>query len=271
MVNPYIAGFIILIILLILVNRISGGIRELLEGADSRLSLSKFQFFLWFIVLLYSYIVVYIARYQAGDVSPIQEIPPNLLIVSGASAGTMLLAKGITSSYVQSGTISKTPAEKSNLSNLVNDDENYSNLSKIQLLSWTLVAIGIYLISILPQSVKSNGGLIDIDSTLMVLMGLSQGTYLGKKLVTTTMPILNAVAPSEGKIGDEVILTGANLGSSQNGNVVVFGSITLMSSLEWSPNSIKIAVPQSLTPAATTISVIINGVASNKIPFRVKS
>lgn len=272
MISPYIEGIVILFILLIILKYILGvDIKKLAEGADKRLSLSKFQFVLWFVVLLYSYIVVYIVRYQAGDASPINQIPPNLLILTGASAGTMLAAKGITSSYVQNGSISKTPATKSIVSDLVNDDDNYSDLSKIQMLSWTFVAIGIYLLSALPASVANyKDGLIDIDTSLMVLMGLSQGTYLGKKLISTTTPILNAVIPSDGVSGDTVILSGTNLGSSQNGNIVKFGSINLLKSIEWSTTSIKVEVPQGLNPGAITISAIINGVPSNEIPFTVK-
>jgi hypothetical protein len=271
--TPYLVGIIILLLLFIIVKFIfKGQITKLTEGADKRLSLSKFQFLLWFIVLLYSYIVLYIVRYQAGDASPINQIPSNLLILTGASAGTMLAAKGITSSYVQNGSISKTPEDdptKSNLTNLVNDDDNISDLSKIQMLTWTLVAIGIYLLSALPASVANyKDGLIDIDTSLMVLMGLSQGTYLGKKLISTTTPTLTGATPPAGIADTEVILSGTNLGSSQNGSVIRFGSINIPS-LEWSTTSIKVKVPQGLKPGAITISVTINGVTSNDIPFTV--
>jgi Leucine-rich repeat (LRR) protein len=269
---PYFVGIIILCILFLIVKYIfNGSITKLAEGADKRLSLSKFQFLLWFIALLYSYIVVYIVRYQAGDVSPINQIPPNLLILTGASAGTMLAAKGITSSQVQNGSISKTPedeSKKTNLTNLVNDDDNISDLSKIQMLSWTFVAIGIYLISALPASVANyRDGLIDIDTSLMVLMGLSQGTYLGKKLISTTTPTLTGATPNFGVHDTEVILSGTNLGSSQNGSVVTFGSINIQS-IEWSTTSIKVKVP-NLKSGAIKISVTINGVTSNDIPFTV--
>jgi hypothetical protein len=249
---------------------LSVDIKELVEGADNRLSLSKFQFLLWFIVLLFSYIVVFIVRHQHGEISPINQIPPNLLILAGISAGTMLAAKGITSSYVQSESLSKAPATKSFASDLVNDDDKISDLSKIQMLSWTFVAIGIYLFSILPASVADyKNGLIDIDASLLVLMGLSQGAYLGKKLISTTTPVLNVAIPGEGKVDDPVILSGTNLGSSQNGNVVIFGSISQVQILEWSTTSIKVKVPQGLNPGAIKVSAIINGVTSNEIPFTV--
>ena len=92
----------------------------------------------------------------------------------------------------------------------------------------------------------------------------------GKKSEQPGGPILNAVTPPEGKIGDEVTLTGTNLGSSQNGSVILFGSKIQLKSKEWSETSIKVEVPEGLTPGETAISVVVNGVSSNKILFTVK-
>jgi hypothetical protein len=40
-------------------------------------------------------------------------------------------------------------------------------------------------------------GLPDIDPALVVLMGLGQAAYLGKKLISTTTPILHEPGPRQ--------------------------------------------------------------------------
>jgi hypothetical protein len=63
-------------------------------------------------------------------------------------------------------------------------------LAKIQMLAFTTVAIGIFLATVIHQIVTNDiaAGLPDIDASLMVLMGISNGGYLGKKLVTFGTP-----------------------------------------------------------------------------------
>ncbi len=132
--------------------------------------------------------------------------------------------------------------------------------------------------------IEINKALVEVLKTVLTIFGGAVsaiiGFYFGQRAAESRAgegkeppdkPVLNAVTPSEGKIGDEVILTGTNLGSSQNGSVVVFGSINQLKSKEWSATSIKVEVPQDLTPGATTITVVVNGVTSNKKLFTVKS
>ena len=65
------------------------------------------------------------------------------------------------------------------------------DLSKVQMIGWTLIAVGSYIINVIHQidQIHTNPNYVsqlpDIDAALMVLMGLAQGAYLGKKLVTT--------------------------------------------------------------------------------------
>jgi hypothetical protein len=134
---------------------------------------------------------------------------------------------------------------------------------------------------------KNNEAIIDVNTsfvdaikTILTTLGgaISAiiGFYFGQKSVTgeekkqPDEPILNAVAPAEGKPGDTVMLSGTNLGSSQNGSVVAFGSINQLKSIDWNTTSIKVEVPQGLPIGTTTIMVIVNGVTSNKISFTVK-
>ena len=63
---------------------------------------------------------------------------------------------------------------------------------------FTFVAVGIFLATVIHQIVANPvvTSLPDIDSSLLVLMGISQGGYLGKKLVTFGAPVLRARRPT---------------------------------------------------------------------------
>lgn len=157
------------------------------NGADGRPSSSKLQWLLWLGAAFFGYVALAVST----DTLAKLQAPQNLLLCLGFSAATMTAAKTVTVSYINSGRLNKRsatariPLQKS-LSCLLTDDSGAPDLSKLQMLAWTLLAIGAYLNAI-STAVKVGPGLTempDVDSTLMMLMGLGQGGYLGKKLVT---------------------------------------------------------------------------------------
>src|SRR6202035_4593072 len=172
-------------------------------GAHGRLSSSKLQFFLWTVVALFAYVALYIARVEDGLSLTGAGFPQNLLLAMGLSVTTMAAAKGITASYVASGKINKAPAATApglqgkgvanppgntptaaiHLGDVFLDDDGFPDLTKIQMMSWTLVAIGVYLYNVVSLINTPSGSLQlpDIDTALLVLMGLGQGAYLAKK------------------------------------------------------------------------------------------
>jgi hypothetical protein len=80
----------------------------------------------------------------------------------------------------------------------------------------------------------------------MVLTGLAQGAYLGKKLVTTDTPRLVGISPTQGKTGTVVTLTGQALGAEQGGGQVTIDGVPVSpSQLQWKDNSIVFAIPES--------------------------
>jgi putative Ig domain-containing protein len=125
-------------------------------------------------------------------------------------------------SYLSSGRIVKptvigeaasVPTGK--LGAIFQDDNGSPDLSKIQMVGWTLIALAAYLINVAHQihQIHHNPGadlsLPDIDAALMVLMGLAQGTYVGKKLVSTnpTLAITTPKKLSPAAVGKEHIYT----------------------------------------------------------------
>jgi IPT/TIG domain-containing protein len=274
---------------------------KLVEGADGRPSTSKLQWFLWLVAVLWAYVVLWVIRAHGGDYSAISTIPTNLLTVLGFSTGTAAAAKGITYAYTTNNKVVKSPASTTSPASpgasgstngsspatggVLTDDGGAPELAKIQMVGFTFVAIGIFLATVIHQISSSppTVELPNIDSSLMVLMGISQGGYLGKKLVTLGAPILSApsptqVAASTSSAGSSVTVTGANLGQSQLGSVLLLNG-KQFTPTSWASTSIVFEVPTT-NPAGNTpwpassqlsISVIVGGQQSNTVTVEVTS
>ena len=259
------------------------------NGADGRASTSKLQWFVWTVVVLFSYVAIYVARAREHQYQALDEIPRNLLIALGLSATTMTAAKSITVSYISSNKVQKPPADGAGdagatgtPSDVVKDDNGSPDLSKIQMLAWTVVAGAIYVITVVAQigdihrrvwELKANTGvpgLPDIDASLMVLAGLAQGAYLGKKLVTTDTPRLVGLSPTQGKPGTLVTLTGQALGAQQFGSQITIDGVPISpDGIKWQDDSIVFAIPSTQAggvrwspPQRITIGANIAGQAS---------
>jgi hypothetical protein len=235
---------------------------KLVEGADGRLSVSKAQVAVWTAAVAYAYVTLYAARaFQAHDVHPIDSIPQNVLIVLGISAASAIGAKAITVSKISSNQIQKTDKEpgSASLADLVADDDNCPDLNKVQLLFWTFVSVVVYVsltngalqhyFASLDCTTPAQAGgplmslaqlagghdlnclaLPNIDAVLMVLMGLSHGTYLGGKLTQADLPRVTSVTPLSGPPGTTVVLLGVDFGT-------VLGSIFLDNRPYWGPSA----------------------------------
>jgi hypothetical protein len=246
---------------------------SLVIGQDKRPSTSKFQFLLWTAVVAFAYVVVYAARALEGVYAPLDQIPPNLLTAMGFSIVTAAAAKGITVGYLDAGRAAKpepavtrasavNPAQSvaggpvqrhGGWSCLITDDQGSPDLNKIQMLAWTVIAIGVYLVGLvalvhdIPAAVRSMRdeqgkpvapeqlaayasehpavvsriSLPDISPALTVLMGLGQGAYLGAKLVTANVARLTQLTPGGGRPGTQVSIAGVQFSEAPDGNQVV--------------------------------------------------
>ncbi len=255
---------------------------DLVRGFDGFASTSKLQWFLWLIVILYSYVALWVLRAWNGDYSALSAIPVNLLTVLGFSTATAAAAKGITSGYVQTGKMTKpgapAGAPAKNTGGIFQDDGGGPELAKIQMMGFTIIAIGIFLATVFHQIAIGDlkDSLPNIDSSLLVLMGISQGGYLGKKLVTFGTPALYPPSPESGPADTKVTLTGANLGSPPGSQLMLNGT---QFGATWLPTSIQFTVPDN-DPATSApwagpfpqkieIVVSVQGQASNSAYYSV--
>ena len=159
---------------------------RIVDGTDGVPSTSLFQWFFWLLAIIFAYVVLWVLRASSGDYGAISELPRNLLTMIGLSTGTAVGAKGITVGYLNSGRIAKTPAWQSSPGGILQDDNGQPEIAKIQLVAFTVIAIGIFLATLVHQILAHPAvtTLPNIDTSLLALMGISQGGYLGKKIVS---------------------------------------------------------------------------------------
>jgi IPT/TIG domain len=261
---------------------------KLVEGADGVSSTSKFQWLLWLVVILFAYVVLWVLRAKGGDYGAISQVPVNVLTVLGFSTATAVAAKGITAGYVSTNRIAKAtgsaPAPAAATApggqgGILQDDGGIPELAKIQLIGFTLVAAGIFSATLIHQIFANppQTALPNIDSSLLVLMGLSQGGYLGKKLVTFGSPMLSAIVPPSGAPNSSVTIMGASFGTTQGGSQLLLDDAPIPAVTKWSDGAVTFMVPAAypvgpapwLPNQQVALSVVVNGQTSNSLPFAV--
>jgi hypothetical protein len=272
----------------------SGGVLGAIRGEDGRLSSSKFQFFLWTAVVIFTWVSVNVAQALstakcAGAISgALPNFPTNVLLAMGFSVTTLATAKGVTTSYVLSGRMAKSWTNRFALSDLVCQDDGRSpDLTKIQMLTWTVIASASYLFGAvhLVNDYLSIGahpacGIPDIDTALMALMGIGQGAYLGSKIVGSPSIVLRSPDKPQTSAGDTIAISGSGFGTVSGS--VYFGSVAaaLAPGDSWNDNAVKVIVPaidssdnKPFSPGDTVAVGIAltgadaSGLAGNTLPF----
>jgi hypothetical protein len=196
---PYVIGFAGLFVFWLIIGVASRFKPSILFlGADGRPSTSKLQMVVWTAAVVFSYLAVSWARYRLGVHGPMVALPDNLLIAMGVSGATAVSAQAIAISSAAKaaalpaaapvvtplGKVYPAPPAATSQSGIVADDSGNPDLGKIQVVIWTMIAVGVFLFKVV-GSIKHGApnGLPDIDTTLVILMGLGHSVYLGKKVV----------------------------------------------------------------------------------------
>ncbi len=273
--SPYLVGVTVLLILWASFRVLSRSWdpTNIVMGFDKRLSTSKCQFFLWTVAAFFSFASIYAARIGFGkiDLSP-QDVPSSLLLAMGISITSAVAAKGITVSGLNSGDLAKPSGDDkaAAASDLISEDSGAVDLTKVQVLGWTVIAIGAYLVKTAHSIQTGALNQPDIDPTLMVLMGLGHGAYLGKKLITSTTPTLYKVSDARVKTSGEITLTGVNLGSTECGSLVTLDGVSQNPALDirkWSDTEITVFIPERTKGGQHSIAVTVDSEDSNSLPI----
>jgi hypothetical protein len=230
----------------------------LVMGSDDELSVSLFQVALWTATFLFSFVFLWVDRFLCQGAFDFKTGPPpqNVLIAMGLSIFTALGAKGLRVAYGPRLSRNKNSRIRvPNASQLLSSDGSATStpdLTKVQLLSWTVIAIVIYVVQTLhwtsTYAYCSASGTGDscypnIEDFLMWLMGFSQVTYLGNKFTSTPKPRVISIVPASGNAGDTVTIAGIDLGDEEGR--VAFDQINAKDAVSWADTAIKLQVPNA--------------------------
>lgn len=283
-------GALSAIALYLMVARALGkGSWGLIVGKDGRLSLSLFQWFLWSAVVFIGFVAVVLRR----DFDLGVTLTKNIFIAMGAASATAIVAKGITSSQVESARVSKSYRHAPRPADLFQDDDGKPELSRVQLFGWTIIGVATFLVLLARELATANADLPEIDDTLMVLMGLGQAAYVGKKLTLSSSPRITAIAPLTAPVGTKVTLRGVSLGGTSGptsasnsgastvppaeadapgGLILIDGAPTDIYAETWTSEKIEFVLPRRCSgrPAwadrhVAKVSIEIGGKSSNEI------
>ncbi|MBN1285036.1 MAG: hypothetical protein JXB47_06545 [Anaerolineae bacterium] len=208
---------------------------SVLASADGKMSISKTQTWWWTLAVVGGYVAVFVAGYiqlaSRGEPTAPPSLNSDLWLVLGISAANVVAARAIVVQQIQAGQRRDTesdPKTKQRLrfQDLVMGAGDRIDIYKLQLVTWTLVAICIFSLQVVRRVVEMDAlitaavnqraasdlsalgatspvekskdaqaqeagapiaaavSLPSIGAELLLLMGISQATYLGGKLVT---------------------------------------------------------------------------------------
>lgn len=108
----------------------------------------------------------------------------------------------------------------------------------------------------------------DIDPALVVLMGISQGAYLGGKITMKQKLEVIEVFPKKEKVDGRITISGTNFGDSVG--IVIIGNIALRADKieKWSDNMIVVTIPK-IEEGKTAVQIVANGVISSELELEI--
>ena len=171
----------------------------LLDSRTNSYSLANFQSFAWTIVFLGSYFYVAISSGIILNTSELPDFNFSLIALMGISYGGLL-----TSSYLDKRKTEVTfYKDKPEFKDLISDPNGGIDLSRLQLLGFTLISIIVYIFYLFKANVLN--GLPGIPETLHTMLLTSQGGYLGNKAIElkNNTPATIADTPKEEKPVEE--------------------------------------------------------------------
>lgn len=274
---------------------------DIIRDATWYPSLPRFQFLIWTCIILFVFFAIYSIRILNNVLEPISSMPENLLILMGISIISPIAGKAISSVKYGNDSSSARPEKKDMVDKkfytMLNEGKKPS-LSRVQMFSWTWIAVAIYLMTFFTyvggvateyvshkvecdqiySTLVNNGTatpkqfncmhdltIPNVDETFVVLMGLSQGAYLGGKFVSQSKPNISIVGVTKKANSDDydVFILGNNFG--QMGVVKIDKNIVNVDEANWSEEKITLTLSKNQLPGEgkTKFSVISKGVSSD--------
>jgi hypothetical protein len=152
-------------------------------GPDGQPSLALFQIFFWTTITVWGLAYVFIVT------GSLLALTPGMLVLLGIAGAGTVAARFVSRPEAGSAPSTSATAQPANVdfSALLSTNGQF-DLLKLQLLLFT-VMIGLYV----TWRIVDTGAFPELDANTLLLMGVSQGVYLGGKVASTT-PLARAQA-----------------------------------------------------------------------------
>jgi hypothetical protein len=185
-------------------------------------SLARFQFLLWTFIILFAVLGVFLIRLFMGVPAIPNDIPTNLLILTGISIAVPIVSNPISSiKYGErkppTGTL--TDQGRRRLATMLMENEK-PTVSRFQMFAWTIISIIVYLGFFFSQTgvlLNDVNKLVvpDIPQVFVYLMGLSQVGYVGVKGTISKSLTVTQVLPNKAAAQEDIEIVGTNFGSEE--------------------------------------------------------
>ena len=163
-----------------------------LDRQTNSFSLSKFQVVAWTVVAVFGFVYLFLCRTFVQWNFTFPPIPEGLPTLLGVSAGTTVVATGITAQHGSKGAGPLHPSMADFISSggIIAGD-------RFQFFVWTVIGCLGFLAIILSQDPAALTQLPDVNGTFLTLMGISAAGYLAGKLVRDPGPIIQLLTITE--------------------------------------------------------------------------
>lgn len=230
-----------------------GPIRTILIGADGRISTSKTTAFAWTLAVVFmiaTIATVALAGNSAlGDL--LKPLSNTYLLLLGGPFAALVLAKGITVSRVQGGTLVKQNVEPVfKPSDLTSNDSGQTSLVDFQFLMFNALAIVYVLIRF---CIYPGDGLPEVPAVLAGITSVSALTYTANKAVASSTPLISGVQPPSVARGNPVVIVGSQLGG-MSAQVFLDDAIALVANPA-EDTELKVVIPDATAAGSHTLTV----------------
>jgi hypothetical protein len=191
--------------------------RSLVVGQDNRVSTSKTAALVWTYTLAASLLSFLIARWlghpHGYELLSKEGLNAQDAVLIGGPLGAAILAKGIVSAQVDSGSSAKPPADSASPAQLVQGDGGETDLGDVQYLLFNIVALAFFYGEMfrVPQA-----GLPTIPDVLVGLTSVSAVGFVGKKALAGPAVISEVRPPAATVDGDFTLVTSGIVKSEED-------------------------------------------------------
>jgi hypothetical protein len=207
-----------------------------IEKNTETYSLSKVQAFAWTVVLIGSYVYYAVGRGILVGRAEIPDLNEGLLSLLAISYTGLIASRGI-SKKKPKNEFAPTPPRWTNLIT----EGNSISITRLQLIGFTIAGIAVYIFYMSGSDLFFKG-MPDIPPTLNGLMAISQGGYLGGKIVGDTA--VNYVTPRRARVSEIITIFG--VGFLDKTKVLIQGAPQAIDTQFVNSNTLKVQLPAAM-------------------------